>query len=278
MGAATAYYLTQQTSHLPITILDAVGPGSCASGKAGAFLSSAWGDGTKREALFRKGFSLHKELALELNLKSFHPLEAVRVDPESVIRADGATLPEPDTWWPSHLKHETVPGPAAVVDPAELTRALFDSSLKSGAVFQQGSVKSLEMSDSSAVTSIEFEDGTSMRVEDDEEIIMAVGPWSSRLEDWLGKPLPVDGVLSSSMIFKGVSDSALGTALFCNEDDNGCHLEIFPRADSSLYISGLGGSEVLSPAVFRGPDCPDPAMNCTPNLSSWCPRKNDLSC
>jgi glycine/D-amino acid oxidase-like deaminating enzyme len=120
------------------------------------------------------------------------------------------------------------------------------------------------------LTSISFEDGTSLEVAEDEDVVIALGPWSCRIEDWLGKPLPLDGVLSTSMIWENIpKDSTCDdSALFCKEDSNGCHLEVFPRSyDQSLYVSGLGESEVISPKVFRGLDGPDPKRKCTPNLS-----------
>lgn len=32
-------------------------------------------------------------------------------------------------------------------------------------------------------------------------------------------------------------------ALFCSEDSNGCHLEVYPRPNGDVYLCGLGGSD-----------------------------------
>ena len=176
-----------------------------------------------------------------------------------------------------------------MVDPSELTQRLFDECLKLGATFHQGHVKQLETIPSlfddeksgttpppHRVTQVHFQDGNSLQVGDDEDVVVALGPWSSRVEDWLTLPLPVEGVVSTSLTWdfldgKDVDDSFLTQALFCAEDERGCHLEIFPRrrvgGGRQLYVSGCGESEVWSPAVFRSStQSPDPAKGpCQPN-------------
>lgn len=56
-------------------------------------------------------------------------------------------------------------------------------------------------------------------------------------------------------------------ALFCAEDRNGCHLEVYPRASGEVYICGCGGSEYVDESrLLPGGDLdradvvePDPA-------------------
>ncbi|CAK0808276.1 unnamed protein product [Prorocentrum cordatum] len=51
-------------------------------------------------------------------------------------------------------------------------------------------------------------------------------------------------------------------ALFCDEDEFGCHLEVNPRVDGSVYVCGCGGSKYLDESQLRSlaPDevFPDP--------------------
>jgi glycine/D-amino acid oxidase-like deaminating enzyme len=296
-GVSTAYYLSSLVATgsssipLPITLVDAAVVGAsttCASGKAGAFVTSSWGmergsggtNNQKQKALFRESFALHEALADELELKSFQTVSAFRV----------ADQDDNDTMSP-------LAGPSAMVDPAELTTKLFQKTLQqegTDVTFQQGFVEGLETENNSEdgrprVTSIRFQDGAtvaSLDVGSDEEVVIALGPWSSRIEDWLDVPLPLDGVVSTSLIWNDImeDDSSFSDknkkALFCSEDDQGCHLEIFPRtstndkhptksrSSSSIYVSGCGGSEVWSPAVFRSPEeSPDPTRDCLPNRS-----------
>ena len=84
-GAATAYYTCRDPTSWAlegsrrVVVIDAVGPAACASGTAGAYASSHWGDGTKRQVLFRESFSLHQEIAETLQTP-FHCVSACRVD------------------------------------------------------------------------------------------------------------------------------------------------------------------------------------------------------
>jgi glycine/D-amino acid oxidase-like deaminating enzyme len=282
-GVATAYYLLSKTQHqpsnFPVTIIDAVGPAACSSGKAGAFVSQAWGtdngsSNIKRDALFRAAYPLHEQLAHELNLQSFRELPAFRVDIEKESKTDEVL----EDWRSEESNSNTlIPGPSALVNPAELTRALFDAALERGATFRKGTVDGLETSEEgSRVTSISFEDGTSLEIEEKEEVVIALGPWSSRIEDWLDIPLPIDGVLSTSLLWEQLPEHNVTAALFCKDDSNGCHLEIFPRSGQSLYVSGCGGSEVISPEVFRGLNRPHPEETCAPNLARAAAARSSL--
>ena len=58
--------------------------------------------------------------------------------------------------------------------------------------------------------------------------------------------MPLEGVYSSSVVFAG--DDAVKAepvALFCAEDSNSCHLEVYPRVDGSVYMCGIGGSDYV---------------------------------
>ena len=290
-GVSTAYYLSHllsPSSQLgPITIIDPNDRLSdetafTASSKAGAFLSNSWGDGTKRQTLFRKSYSLHKDLAIDLSLTSFRELSTVYRDVRVANNSNGS----------GHLPFLELKGQAAMVDPHELTSSLLREALQRGAKFKQGFVDGLQMSsdcDNVETTSpsnenisaakILFEDGSEFRLRDNEPVVIALGPWSSRVEDWLNVPVPIDGVVSTSLIWKDVyegehehsshDDDRYDIALFCEEDTNGCHLEIFPRAhDQSIYVSGCGGSDVFSPSTFRSSNLqPNPTQHCDPNFS-----------
>ena len=83
VGTSTAYYLSSQQQQERLTIVDAVGPAACSSGRAGAFLAGSWGDDwSKRQGLFKASFSLHEQLSKELQLQSFRKLDSFQVDLE----------------------------------------------------------------------------------------------------------------------------------------------------------------------------------------------------
>ena len=201
---------------------------------------------------------------------------------------------------------EPLPGDAALVDPTELTLAMLDKAMSSSSQisncsFRQANVAGLETDASGRrVTAIHLEgdcdiDGREdehnrpsssstsqpqpqpqrqsqsqiIEIDEDEPVVIALGPWSCRIEDWLGIPMPIEGVASTSLIYQdGISASAdVGTALFFDEDSNGCHLEVFGRQDKSLYVSGCGESEVISTRVLRSNERPSPAVPCAPDVA-----------
>ena len=287
--AASAYYLSccQPTintsfptatavavSQLNVTIIDAAGrPAAGASGKAGAYLSKHWGDRTKRDTLFRKSFAMHEELARDLDLPSFRYVPSYRVE----IGEAEEQITKETSWMDRASSVKSLPGSSAIVDPEELTKTLVDHAVQNGATFMAKSVCGFDM-EGMTVTSIRFDDGDSLDLKLDEDVVIALGPWSSRIEVWFHIPLPMDGVLSTSLIWDSINTTAddssstvpscFDAAVFCEEDGNGCHLEILPRRDGSLYVSGCGGSDVWSPQVFRSPQqCPRPETPCVPNMA-----------
>lgn len=288
-GAATAYYTCRNPTLLEgrrVVVVDAVGPAACASGTAGAYVSSHWGDGTKRQVLFRESFALHKEIAESLQTP-FHCVSACRVDvkdpsvdgaPRTVEHGEASScvidgMSQKDMgqpWMKQVHSFHPIPGKSAIVDPQKLTKALVDDAVERGASLFINAVTGFDLDSADKIVSgIQFEDGTTLDVFDGEKVVIAIGPWSSRVEDWFNTPLPIDGVLSTSLTWnKTDSLPNLDSAIFCNEDSAGCHLEILPRFDGSLYVSGCGGSTVSSPRIFRCPEeRPQPQESCLPNVA-----------
>lgn len=253
VGSATAYYLSTSpyfSSDSAITILDSVGPAAASSGKAGAFITSRpplkrGNASDKRQALFEKSYELHESLAEELNLVSFcrvqnyqaaNQLSEQHSENARQQQTASASLPS----WLSKIEenHEGVglPGEAAIIDPAELTRSLFHEALSRNddSMFLRATVSGLELDDDNrAVRRILFEReegdaGTEyIDIKEDESVVLALGSWSASVEDWLDIPMPIEGVVSTSMVYvDGIPSSDVGTALFLDDDINGCHLEV----------------------------------------------------
>ena len=288
VGAATAYYLSCASGgKTPITLLDAAGPASASSGRAGAFLTNhppsfrrGIGDGEKvsdkRRLLFEKSFELHQKLANELNLDSFCRVQNYQTIESKEIESTDYDILHDDDNQQSILSHLTrdgrgtsLPGDAALVNPAELVASMIDKVLSQpNSSFRQASMVGLEIDDSkSFVTGIRLETGDGghsvLSVDEDEPIVIALGPWTARIEDWLGIPMPIEGVLSTSLVYQdGISEEDVGTAFFFDDDSNGCHLEVFGRQDKSLYVSGCGESQVIGTALLRSDDRPSPKVPC----------------
>jgi hypothetical protein len=57
------------------------------------------------------------------------------------------------------------------------------------------------------------------------------------VEDWLGLPLPMEGIKSSSIVFNRLAPIIREPyACFCAEDDRGCHLELYPRPNGKIVL------------------------------------------
>ena len=275
-GSCVAYYLTNLANgSVPVTLIDAVkdpAATGCSCG-AGAFLSESWGDGTRTEPLHRKSFQLHCDLAQDLNLENYRelPVFSVNLDEVNQHDADGATsgrIP-----WLGNMSHAPLPGRSAQVDPSELVKSLLNYSFDNGATSLTGSVVGVNIDDGTITSvSIRMDSSDELEVPIDNDIVFTTGAWASNLESWIGIPTPIEGVWSTSLIWnEGIVDRTLAespAALFCREDINGCHLEILPRPNGSLYVSGCGGSKVLSPATMRSETkCPKPGQTNKPDPS-----------
>ena len=62
IGASIAYFLGLRG--IAATVVERTGVACAASGKSGGFLARDWCDGTPLEALTRRSFDLHAELAV----------------------------------------------------------------------------------------------------------------------------------------------------------------------------------------------------------------------
>jgi len=251
-----------------VTLIDAVedpAATGCSRG-AGAFLSESWGDGTKTDPLHRKSFQLHTDLARDLDLESYRelPVFSVNLDEDNQHAYSATSIP-----WLDNMSHTPLPGLSAQVDPSELVKSLLKYSFDNGATSLTGSVVGVTIDDGT-ITSIGMDSGDELPIDDD--IVFTTGAWASNLETWIGIPTPIEGVWSTSLIWnEGIVDRKIAespAALFCEEDIHGCHLEILPRPNGSLYVSGCGGSKVLSPATMRSKtNCPKPGQTNKPDSS-----------
>jgi glycine/D-amino acid oxidase-like deaminating enzyme len=113
------------------------------------------------------------------------------------------------------------------------------------------------------------------------QVVFAMGPWTGALlEQWLENEVsfPMEGIKSTSIVFENVPEvkpAQDAIACFCEEDDNACHLELYPRPNGDVYVCGCGRSDHVGGArLLAGGDCdhagliaPDPAR-CTAALKS----------
>jgi len=133
----------------------------------------------------------------------------------------------------------------AQVTPLELTTAMMDNAIKNGAKLVTGTCKGVKFASGSEKKKV-----VEAIIVDDQTIpcdcaVFTLGPWSTLCEDWFpGFEVPMTGIKSSSVIWNP-EEEVQAAVLFCGEDRNGCHLEVYPRPDGGVYVCGLGGSDNL---------------------------------
>ncbi|KAF4740662.1 hypothetical protein FOZ63_005756, partial [Perkinsus olseni] len=145
----------------------------------------------------------------------------------------------------------------AQITPLELTESLIAEATNLGMLELRTGAKVVDVvikKDGKAVTGVVLDDGC---VVPGSEVILAMGAWSCEVEAWpalQGKVrMPMSGIKSSSLVYRDTRMPAVPDphALFCSDDANGCHLEVYPRPDGDIYICGLGGSPLLRPEDLR---------------------------
>mmetsp|Transcript_139214 Transcript_139214/g.388466 ORF Transcript_139214/g.388466 Transcript_139214/m.388466 type:complete len:379 (-) Transcript_139214:315-1451(-) len=234
VGCATAYFLSAKGIH--VTVVERCGIACAASGKAGGFLARGWGSGPT-EALHHQGFDLHAKLAADLSLQSYRRLPTLSVDGSRRARKPPSEFP-----WVDLASSQLMDKATAHVHPAEITHRLFEAAAARGAALVTGAVEGVRRT-GDQVTAVVV-DGKDVPCD---AVVFAMGPWSVMVESWLPEArVPMEGILSTSLVFRLPSPVEPPCALFCDEDEYGCHLEVNPRVDSTVYVCGCGGSAYLS--------------------------------
>lgn len=249
-GISLAYYLTQRGEKC--TLIERSGVASAASGKAGGFLAREWGSGPTVQ-LHHQSFDLHEQLAAELGIESFRRIPVLSVS------GTRKAVKNPVSWLDGKAIAEPMDGAFAQVTPKEFCDKLWAAAVRGGAEFIKGVAKDI-MFDGNTVCSVELEGG---EVVDTHRFVLAAGPWSGHLaEKFFSMSMPMTGIKSTSLVYeknKVVQEEP--AAAFCDEDINGCHLELYPRSDGSVYICGCGGSDYVdNDRMMPGGDCAAPEL------------------
>mmetsp|Transcript_36646 Transcript_36646/g.90167 ORF Transcript_36646/g.90167 Transcript_36646/m.90167 type:complete len:395 (+) Transcript_36646:78-1262(+) len=247
IGASIAYHLSLRG--VKAAVYEQEHLGAAASGKAAGFMAGSWGDGGVTEQLHRVSFKMHEALASELGIQSYRKIPTLSV--AGGARSSG-TKPPAQMWgWLDGevSKAALMDRWTAQVTPKEVTDKLMERAVANGAVLKIGKVEGVELE--------ELVEGVDRKVKcvivDGKQVpctkvVIAMGPWSCMAEEWFDNPIPMEGVKSTSVIFKSGGSALLEkapAALFCSEDEHGCHLEVYPRPDGDIYVCGLGGSDYL---------------------------------
>lgn len=245
IGASAAYFLARQGA--AVTLVESTGIGSAASGKSGGFLAREWCDGSPLQALARRSFDLHAELADTLDGDWGHR----RLTTFAGFAHAGAGRGGRSAGWLSGsvTLSGRLGGPetTAQVHPGAYTRAMMQAAEGHGATLRRGSVGGATR-DGDRVAGI-FVDGERLAAD---AVVLALGPWSALAADWLPLP-PVYGLKGHSMVFR-TGTKIPAEALFLEYQEEGGALltpEVFPRPDGTTYVCAVSSESPvpLDPAA-----------------------------
>jgi glycine/D-amino acid oxidase-like deaminating enzyme len=242
IGAAVAYFLARRGT-APVVIERHEVAGS-ASGKSGGFLARDWCRGSGLDALARRSFDLHAELAEALgNPWGYRRLETFAGHASANGDARGAG---PRPWLSAGV---TVTGrigspqTTALVEPRAFTRGLMRAARDLGAQLISGAVSGVARDSRGEVHGVMLEDGD---VVEADAAVIAMGPWSVLASCWL--PLPaVYGFKGHSLIFD-TGARVPPEALFLEyQEADGEVLtpELFARADGTTWVCAVSSTASL---------------------------------
>ncbi len=255
IGASIACFMSARG--VETTVIERTGVANAASGKSGGFLALDWCDGSPVEALARRSFALHAELADKIDddwgyrrLDTLSVVASARRDVGIYRRLDSPGWLDGDTAVRARLGTTES---TAQVDPAAFTKGMMRAAIANGARLLMGNVTGLAFAGP----------GTAVRgvVVDDEEVegdavVVAMGPWSVLACRWL--PLPaVYGLKGHSLVFR-YAPPVRPHALFVElESETGAVAspEVIPRPDGTTYVCGLSSEAPLP--VDPGQVAPD---------------------
>lgn len=268
IGTSVAYHLAKRGADVVVVERSAVG--CAASGKSGGFLALDWCDGTPVEALARRSFALHAELAEELDGDwGYRPMTtyAGTVNRSAVrtSRAAGPGWLSPEVAIHGRLGSS---GTTAQVNPAAFTSAMMRAAETRGAKLLLSQATGLLYGDS-RVTGVRFEDGT---LEGD-AVVIAMGPWSMLAAGWLPLP-PVYGLKGHSLVFNTGASLPPEAVFLEYAEQAGSMLtpEIFPRADGTTYVCGISSESPVP--IDPGQVAPDDGA--IDRLKALCARMSPI--
>lgn len=243
IGSCLAYFLARRGAR-PV-VIERNGVGSAASGKSGGFLALDWCDGTPLEALARRSFALHAELAASLGGDAWFYRRFATFGGH--FAAGGASRAAPSRpWLAAGVRIGGRLGSKATtaqVHPALFTRAMMQAAGGEGAELLAGAVVGL-LTRRGRIEGVCLEEG---EVRGD-AVVVAMGPWSVFATEWLELPR-IFALKGHSLLFE-TGANVPSEALFLEyAEERGEVLtpEVFPRADGTTYVCAISSQSHVPP-------------------------------
>lgn len=263
IGTSIAYFLSLR--EVEAVVVERTGVANAASGKSGGFLAADWCRGTVVDALARRSFELHAELATKLHDElglswGYRRLDTLEVAASERRDVSSFGRLESPTWLGSGVAVSSQLGSeetTAQIHPGEFTRAMLTAAEKRGARLVTGTVEGVVLSDDGRSATGVVVDG---EIHEADAVVIAMGPWSVLACAWL--PLPaVYGLKGHSLVFRYTPSDprALFVELETHEGDIATP-EVMPRPDGTTYVCGLSSDAPLpvDPAhVMEEPGSPE---------------------
>ncbi|XP_062189538.1 putative oxidoreductase C1F5.03c [Phragmites australis] len=260
VGACTAYFLSTHAAAPTVpTLVEKCAPACAASGKAGGFLALDWCDSTPAlSALARASFALHRRLAAALdgtNAYGFRPVHTLSICLPSEARSSSPHPLLPPWVDPSASaappRELGTPDTTAQVHPGLFTKAVLAAS---GAEVIIDEVERVVVRDGRVA-------GVAVKgrgVVDADAVVLALGPWSGRLE-MVREVFDVSGLKAHSIVLRPREPEKITPhALFLSyQPEPGAKMldpEVYPRPTGEVYICGMSKDEDApdDPATIAG--------------------------
>ncbi|TVU35839.1 hypothetical protein EJB05_17746, partial [Eragrostis curvula] len=249
VGACTAYFLSTHAAAPTVpTLFEKCAPACAASGKAGGFLALHWCEFTPPLlALARASFALHRRLAATLDgatAYGFRPLHTLSIcAPET---GPGSPHPLLPSWVDPAAsaappRELSTPDTTAQVHPGLFTKAVLAAS---GADVVIGEVERVVVRDGRvAGVAVKGRDGS---VVEADAVVLALGPWTSRLE--VTRDLGVSALKGHSIVLRPREPEKITphALFFSYQPEPGAKMlspEVYPRPTGEVYISGINKDE-----------------------------------
>ena len=241
IGASVAYFLSRR-GIAPI-VVEPVAVACGASGKSGGFLALDWCDGGPLQALARRSFALHAELAEALGGESGYRRLTTYAGFGGGATGGGRGTRE-FAWLSDEVVIAQRLGTAATtaqIDPAPFTRALIRAMEAQGGVLRKGKVTGIAERNG-AITGV-MVDGEMLAAD---AMVIAMGPWSILAAEWLPLP-PVFGLKGHSILFETGAEVPPEALFLEYREANGAASspEIFPRANGTTYVCAISSESPL---------------------------------
>jgi len=255
VGCATAYFLTKLDKTCRVTVIERHKIAGSASGKAGGLLAADWGS-QETEEFHKKGFQIIEEIAEELKIDSYRKLTTYQLKWGTRVKK---TAVAKCNWLNGRVSNFTIMDPkTAQITPYDLTtrmlKAAQDTNRCRVIIGECQGVQRIEK-DTSRVKSV-LVNGKEVVLD---KLLISLGPWSVLCEKWFpGFRVPIVGIWSTSLTLHP-KQKLEACSMFCNEDVNGCHLEIISRPNNEIHICGVGGGTVDGRKTLKGSELVDQA-------------------